>query len=154
MIAPRTRWFRLELYSRTTTQLLLVRSKFFSTTYWICTYTKYIFFWKLANRGIQNTNKNKRSMMSIKSYLLGRNRKCKIWSLSPIGWADNFWSTHRTFIFLPVLDSSIGQISEKYILQICTGSISCRKKLETIKKYYSLLKHSFFKYNYRSSVSP
>ena len=128
--------------------------EFFSIIYRICTHLKYILFWKLANRGIQNTKKNKSSMCQSKIIISSDWRKAISLYISYNVLANNFWSTHWAFVFLPVLDSSIGQISEKYILQICTGSISCRKKLGTIKKYYSLLKHSFFKYNYRSSVSP
>jgi hypothetical protein len=57
-------------YSRTTTQLLLAGSKFFSITYRECTTMKYIFFWKLTNRGIQNRKKNKSSMCRSKVQII------------------------------------------------------------------------------------
>ena len=131
-------------YSRTTSPLLLVGSQFFWTTSRQYTPTKYIFFWKLTNRGIQNTNKKKR-VYDVDQKLLARTWQEIFYP--PIEWADNFLSTHRTLVFLPVLDSSIGQLSEKHILRWGILSISCPKKLKTFQTLRNTLFHTIFKYN-------
>ena len=103
--------------------------EFFSITYRICTHLKYILFVNLTNRGIQNRKKNKSSMCRSKVISSHDWRKRSNYHMSYHVLANNFWSTHRTFVFLPVLDSSIGQLSKKYILHHAILSISYRKKL-------------------------
>ena len=60
--------------------------------------------------------------------LTGRNTYRYIAAITPLASNFNFLSTHRTFVFLLVSDSSIGQLSENICIHGGTPSSGCPKK--------------------------